>query len=152
LLISFKNCTVSFQDEILFDPAWGVYDMAVGKKIVSAFAGPADPNSFENTSKLSETKTHKLSYTDQEKALYKLYDQLRDYRANDLGGEKQLTAIFDTLKQVYPKDWLLPLELYELSKLRGYALENKLKDNLEKLAEQNEYKTLIVNGLSLCER
>ncbi|WP_417201482.1 aromatic amino acid hydroxylase [Bizionia sp.] len=151
LLISFKNCTVSFQDEILFDPAWGIYDMAVGKKVVSAYAGPADPNSFENTSKLSETKTHKLSYTDQEKALYKLYGQVRDYRTHDLGDEQQLASVFDTLKQVYPKDWLLPLELYELSKQRGYAIENQLKDYLEKLAQEEEYKTLVVNGLNLCK-
>ena len=52
ILISFKNCTVTFGDIILFEPEWGVYDMAVGKKVVSAFAGPACPNSFRNLYKV----------------------------------------------------------------------------------------------------
>jgi phenylalanine-4-hydroxylase len=32
---------------VLFQPEWGVYDMAVGKKVTSAFSGPADVNSFD---------------------------------------------------------------------------------------------------------
>jgi len=46
ILISFKNCTVTYGETVLFQPEWGIYDMAVGKKIVSAFSGPADSNSF----------------------------------------------------------------------------------------------------------
>ena len=42
LIVSFKNCTVKHYDEVLFHPDWGIYDMAIGKSIVSAFAGPAD--------------------------------------------------------------------------------------------------------------
>ena len=30
LLVSFSNCTAKLGDRILFDPAWGTYDMAVG--------------------------------------------------------------------------------------------------------------------------
>jgi phenylalanine-4-hydroxylase len=36
-LIRFKNCTVTYGETVLFQPEWGVYDMAVGKKVVSAF-------------------------------------------------------------------------------------------------------------------
>jgi phenylalanine-4-hydroxylase len=34
ILIRFKNCTVTHGETILFQPEWGVYDMAVGKKVV----------------------------------------------------------------------------------------------------------------------
>ena len=47
LLIKFKNCTVTHNDTVLFRPEWGIYDMAVGKKVISAFSGPADVNSFD---------------------------------------------------------------------------------------------------------
>jgi phenylalanine-4-hydroxylase len=36
LVFSFEQCTVTAHDgELLFDPAWGVYDMAVGDSVVS---------------------------------------------------------------------------------------------------------------------
>jgi phenylalanine-4-hydroxylase len=35
-LIRFKNCTVTHGKTVLFQPEWGVYDMAVGKKVTSA--------------------------------------------------------------------------------------------------------------------
>ena len=36
LLISLADCTVTYQDQILFQPSWGIYDMAIGKEVVSA--------------------------------------------------------------------------------------------------------------------
>ena len=36
--------------------------MAVGKEVVSAYAGAADVASFLDTSKVSETKTHKKKW------------------------------------------------------------------------------------------
>ncbi len=32
LLITFSNCTAKLGDRVLFDPAWGTYDMAVGER------------------------------------------------------------------------------------------------------------------------
>jgi len=43
-LISFTGCRVTFGAHTLFDPDWGIYDMAVGEKIISVFPGPADPS------------------------------------------------------------------------------------------------------------
>ena len=45
-MITFDECTVTYFDEVLFKPEWGLYDMAVGKEVVSAYAGPADVESF----------------------------------------------------------------------------------------------------------
>ena len=41
-LLSFSECTVTFEGKTLFQPDWGVYDMAVGSKVVSVF-GPRRP-------------------------------------------------------------------------------------------------------------
>ena len=32
ILITFKNCRVTHFETVLFDPSWGVYDMAIGKR------------------------------------------------------------------------------------------------------------------------
>ena len=53
ILISFKNCLVTYNEQVLFEPSWGIYDMVIGNIISSAFAGPADPNSFDDIYKLS---------------------------------------------------------------------------------------------------
>src|SRR5690606_24722891 len=49
ILITLGNCRVSHKGEILFRPEWGAYHMAVGKKVTSAFNGPADLGSFDLT-------------------------------------------------------------------------------------------------------
>ena len=46
LLISFKDCTVSLKEQTLFEPEWGTYDLAIGERITSVFAGAADSEQF----------------------------------------------------------------------------------------------------------
>lgn len=35
LIMTFEACTVSFENQILFRPEWGKYDMAIGSKILN---------------------------------------------------------------------------------------------------------------------
>ena len=42
MIFSFKDCTVTYKNQTLFKPEWGIYDMAVGEKITSVFSGVAD--------------------------------------------------------------------------------------------------------------
>ena len=42
VLITFSNCTTKHGDRVLFDPEWGVFDMAVGERISSVFNAAAD--------------------------------------------------------------------------------------------------------------
>ncbi|MFP4471898.1 MAG: aromatic amino acid hydroxylase, partial [Bacteroidales bacterium] len=60
LLFSFHDCSVRYKDDILFQPHWGTYDMAVGEKIVSAYTGPADPGAFRFMFPVPSEKTHKI--------------------------------------------------------------------------------------------
>ena len=113
-MISFKNCTVTNNNTILFQPEWGIYDMAVGKEIVSAYAGPASTKSFKNLGKVSENKTHKITYSKVELELHKLYKKVSKMRNSDELNIEELSEIIDLLKLNYPLDWLLPLEIFEL--------------------------------------
>lgn len=149
LLISFANCTVTYKDQVLFKPEWGVYDMAIGKEVISAYAGPADVLSFEDIGQVSETKTAKISYSSKEKELYQLYEDVRKMREKGIAIEESILFIFDILKSKFKNDWLLPLELYELAVTNDYDCKEVILDHLHRLKQRKEYKKLIENGLAL---
>ncbi len=80
ILISLKNCTVTYKEELLFKPEWGNYDMAVGKEIISAFAGPADAKSFDMITHKPSSTTIKSKKTPEREELESLYESVRNIR------------------------------------------------------------------------
>ena len=146
MLIQFTNCTVTYKNELLFSPEMGGFDMAVGKEIVSAFTGAADYNSFPITLKPSDTKTIQKAISKKERELNKLYNSVRTIRKNKASYDALMT-IFEALKRDYPSDWLLSIEIYELTK-EEVVLQHliNLKDTWPKIAH------LIDNGIDLINR
>ncbi|WP_299047194.1 aromatic amino acid hydroxylase [uncultured Polaribacter sp.] len=149
-LITFKNCTVRYLNEILFQPEWGIYDMAIGKEVVAAYSGPADVNSFLELGKVSETKTQKIRYSASEQDLYALYKEVREMRENNTVSERKIEDIFKELNRKFPSDWLLLLELYELTLHYKYKNASLILEKLEVLKCNKSYTKLIENGLALC--
>lgn len=148
VLIQFKNCTVKHLDTILFDPSWGTYDMAIGKKVVSAFSGPADINSFDLITHVPKTTTIKPKISESRLALEKMYQQIRDYREKDI--EVNVEDILAQLKNNHPKDWLLTLEIAEIAHTKQLAIKDKALQRLDELTkERPEIAHLIKNGLEL---
>ena len=150
LLIKFKNCTVTHNDTVLFQPEWGIYDMAVGKKVISAFSGPADVNSFDMINHVPSSQTIKQKKSAEREELEKLYANVRTIR------EKNSAAI--TLKEAFaavtsghPNDWLLSVEIAELAQKEGNSdLVNKVLNHLENVkTNRPEIAHLITNGLEL---
>ncbi|MDO5968418.1 aromatic amino acid hydroxylase [Flavivirga aquimarina] len=153
ILISFKNCTVTYNNTVLFQPEWGIYDMAIGKDIVSAYSGPADLNSFDMITHVPSTKTIQLKKSDEQLQLEILYQQVRDYRENK-NKTISRTKVLEQLIEKHPNDWLLPVELYELA---SNANETKLSDNILQHLEtikQNrpEVGHLIDDGLEIIKQ
>jgi phenylalanine-4-hydroxylase len=150
ILICFKNCTVTHGDTVLFQPEWGNYDMAVGKKLVSAFSGPADVNSFDLISHVPSSKTIKAKQTAERDDLEVLYQTVRSIReSNDT--TTSLEPIFEKLQNNHPNDWLLSVELIELLNIRNETnLMQQVILHLENLKKQRpEIEKLISNGLEL---
>lgn len=114
LLISFKNCTVTYGDEVLFKPEWGIYDMAVGSEIISAYAGPADADSFDQITHVPSEKMHERKVSDELKKLHALYGEVRQMRIENEINQNRLLTIFNEVKTSFPKEWLIHLEIYEL--------------------------------------
>lgn len=152
ILISFKDCTVTYKDTLLFQPDWGIYDMAIGERVVSAYAGVADSNSFDKVGKVSENKTHKIEYSSSDRRLYQMYSDVRESREEGTVTEAMLTAILKTLKEEYPQDWLLPLEMYELALKNDFRIQTEIFEYLEKLKCNKSYTLLIENGLNLLSK
>ena len=153
ILISFRNCTVRRKDEVLFRPEWGVYDMAVGESLISAFSGIADPNSFGQQFEVPKEKTHKITYSSKEKTLFELYDQVRSIRESKNISERELQFIFGQLIVNYPNDWLLPLEIYEL--LRSEQMidfRTEVKSYLDQFCLDDSVKNLVIDGIRLVDQ
>ncbi|MDN3674492.1 aromatic amino acid hydroxylase [Flavobacterium branchiarum] len=150
ILISFKNCTVTYGDTILFKPEWGNYDMAIGKKVVSAFSGPADANSFDLINSVPKTKTIKAKHSKERDELEELYKQVRSIRETN-SHETLLTSIFEKIKTNHPNDWLLSVEITELLKNSNQPqLLQEVLAHLENLKTRRpEVAHLISGGLDL---
>jgi len=150
IIISFENCTVTHNDLILFSPEWGRYNMAVGKKVVSAFSGPADYNSFDIITHLPNSNTIKAEKTPEREELESYYREIRNLRENNLAIENAI-EIFKIVSNKYPNDWLLSLEIAEIFHLQ--KAENSLKEvviHLNNLkTKRPEVSHLIDNGLKL---
>lgn len=149
IILEIHHATVRHNGEvILVEPA---YSMAVGEKIVSAFAGPADVEAFQPTVFVPHEKMHKLTYDETDLRLHELYRIVRQAR-NDEQFIPRLPSLWKTVVLDFPDDWLLPLEILEvLQSQAGYEeLSNEIRNYLEKKRDENPpLEKLITNGLSL---
>jgi phenylalanine-4-hydroxylase len=156
LLLTFENCTVAYKDQKLFEPAWGLYDLALGEKVTSVFGGPADRETYGDTDDFVARRVPKRQITASQKELYHQYQKVRDLREQKISGielEKNLEPLLATQEQKFPEDWLLLLESYELLLHRaskGSSLTEKVLSKLRKFQSQHpEQKSVIEDGLFL---
>ncbi len=151
ILMTFHNCTTTdINGEILFDPSWGVYDMAIGDSVVSVFGGSADQQHYPlykaPSSHVTETQTHDQGTLDQ----FKLYDRLRLQREELNAGNCE--TLLTEINELIGVDWLLLFEAIELGNLNNID-----KLTIESLTEKlmscrscgnDEVKTLIDYGVA----
>jgi phenylalanine-4-hydroxylase len=150
IIISFKNCTVTHGETVLFRPEWGNYDMVVGKKVVSGFSGPADVNSFDMVTHVASTTTIKAKKSTEREELEVLYKNIRAIRENN-PAKITLKEAFAAVSANHPNDWLLSVEIAELAeKQNNQELLQKTLNHLENLKiKRPEIAHLITNGLEL---
>lgn len=147
LLITFTDCTVIDEKEtVLFAPSWGLYDMAVGERIVSVFCGAADKDAFEEIALKSNTGTHHVQYDGRTLELHKLYEQVRNRRQN--GGDYGfLGNVWMTLQKNHHDDWLCPLEILEILEHEQVEpeLAGEIRSFLEHKAKNEPEVTKLIN-------
>ncbi len=114
ILIRFKHCTVRYHDEILFEPTWGIYDMAVGKEVVSGYAGPADLDSFDLITHEIKDDYVPRAPSDRERA----FGRMHAFRE----GKEPTSAFesfFELVESTFADEWLLLLEAFEYASTQG---------------------------------
>lgn len=151
ILIEFEDCTVTYKDRVLFAPEDGILRLAVGSRIVSAFAGSADYRSYDNLYHVSLTETKKIEKSAAVLELERLYSEIKMLRTENSISIDTINRVFNTLKENYPLEWLLHIELYELlDKTEETVLKSGIITQLEtiKLAKP-KVAHLIEDGLAL---
>ena len=148
MILSFEDCSVTYNDEVLFQSEWGTYDMAIGESIVSVFSGTADMAVFSKDNPFVPTElTHKIQYNDKRLELHKLYQQVRDIREGR-ASKDNLVNVWQEL-QGHTDDWLCAVEILEIS--GNESLNDDIKSFLQNTTVDDTTKGLIQDSLSLLQ-
>jgi phenylalanine-4-hydroxylase len=156
-LLSFSNCLVKLGDRTLFDPSWGTFDMAVGSKIDSVFAGPADRKNYGLTDSFAKKKVPQRPLDASAQALNQIYEQIRELR-NQSGPvtPNDLEPIAKDLEDHHPQDWLARLEILEIGHQHKWSpnpLIDEIHHRLEQIKLDKPEKTMVIDdGLAIAHK
>jgi phenylalanine-4-hydroxylase len=153
VLISFSDCTVNYQDRVLFEPSWGAFDMAVGARVSSVFNGAADNDAYNQVALIPKERTIKVPSDAKRKRLENLYAQVRKIRESKTGYER-LGEIWETQQAEHSEDWLLSMEIYEILSTPDQQpdLKARIQNFLaEKTATMKDFEILISWGFRLVD-
>lgn len=130
LLLSFHDCTVTdLHGRVLFEPAWGQYDMAVGAVVDSVYGGTADRERYQLYKTVPATSCVRV---EADAVLQGLYTRVAALR--DAGGTEGLSAGLDA----YPDEWLLRVELLDAGAAVDGALRRRALADLQCVAAERE--------------
>ena len=147
MLITFKDCLIMHKEEALFTPDLGLYHLAVGKDVISAYAGPADHDSFDLIRHVKSDPTP-IASSDRDKRLNRHFSLIREMRESTGDDQVLDTSFIDTCSERFPEEWLLWLELYELCLMRKERNAQKCLLHLRAIKEnQKEKAHLIQSGI-----
>jgi phenylalanine-4-hydroxylase len=154
VLLSFADCKVTDKEGLVFfEPAWGMFDMAIGDTIVSVFNGSADKNALEDQLYVSEQPTHQPNYTAKDLQYQSLFKQIRTYR-EEAKADDTLHQIWQGIKNNFETDWLGAMELLELADTMPteQALVGELRTYLNAQSlNYPAYSKLIKDGLKIID-
>ena len=154
VLLSFADCKVTdTEGNVFFEPAWGMFDMAIGDNIVSVFNGSADKKIFEDQLHISEQPTHQQNYTAKDLQYQSLFKEIRAYREQGKSDDS-LNQIWQQIKNDFETDWLGTMELLELAdtmpsqQVLADALRAQLNTQFKKYPA---FSKLIKDGLTIID-
>lgn len=128
LVFTFEKCTVqTSRGEVLFQPDWGTYDMAVGDAVVSVYGGSADRDAYP-LHQPSDSKAQQVEEYDPD--TLQLFECYRDIRAlreeaakqNISTAKDKVATLLNKIRQLMQSkseqmDWLLVFEAVELAQI-----------------------------------
>ena len=154
-IVTINDCAVTHNDEILFSPDWGEYDLILGEQITSVYGGPADIDKYYTLkNKYERISSNKTITSNSDTRLNKIYLQIRDFRNTGNKEYEILHSLFENLVNNYPKDWLAKIEIYEIISNKGLKWEEPLKTSIMRNLEnaERELAQAIKNSIRLIEK
>jgi phenylalanine-4-hydroxylase len=156
LYLTWIDCTVTRGAHRYFEPAWGEFDMPLGEAVTSVFGGPADRGTYGDYDMggVSTQPGRQSPFTEDEKKIFSMYSKIREIRQNQpAGGGASLDSVVQQVLSDYPDEWLLALEIFEMSgrKTVSEAMDVKLFDLLVNLQRTSSPVTsdLIAKGMKI---
>ncbi|WP_439106677.1 aromatic amino acid hydroxylase [Congregibacter sp.] len=139
LILSFSDCTVTTLDgRVLFQPAWGRYDMTVGGRIASVFGGVADREQYQLYRPLPRTTTPSEEPDAKLMVAYAVLGPGKDAACVVNGAEAQL--ILACLDE-FPREWLLRAEILLAGPDRiSNEMVNRARAELDALVEDPQHR------------
>lgn len=149
-LIYFEECLVNYQREALFTPEMGIYCMMVGKEIVSAYAGPADDDSFDLIHHKTSDEQQVVISPERQRSIDLLNDIKEARQAESLSGN-DISELVNRADLTQKNQWLIGLELIELAQQHHLVkVVTDLDSQLQRLAEEHpDIAHLIRDGLAM---
>jgi phenylalanine-4-hydroxylase len=147
----FTNATVTYQNQIYFQPDWGDFDVVTGQQVISVFGGPADRIKYGEITDFVAKKIQANIFTDQQKELFQAFQNIRNIRQNNAATQNQIFDLFKSFKVAFPNEWLLFIELLELSTKANHSekLIAEIKMYLQMIKEKNIYLSPVIDdGIS----
>lgn len=152
-LLRFADCRVSWGDRLLFDPAWGEFDLACGLDVLSVSGGWVD-GQIDPQDLPTEPALMKCNLDEGNRALNALYAEVRRIREQAAWSASELARLEEIaveLDRSHPEDWLLRLELLELAERLPAERGEALRTTLDVLAGHGEdMRQLVTRGTALC--
>ncbi len=126
IVLNLSKATVKRQEQLLYSPDWGPFDMAIGESVNSVFAGPADRSRFGATDEFVTKQVPPRNYTKEQLSLHDLYRNVRRLRDERTTlSQSQTQGRFDDLVDTYLKisqdEWLPGIELLEIASEAGLS-------------------------------
>ena len=118
LVLTFTDCLIKDKKkEVLYQPSWGEFDLAVGDEVISVFSGLLDPVAYKLKDDFKPSKVPKKTYSKKQKEIFEIYKEIEALK----GGKKEISKkLKPLLSKIKGKkgSWLMGLEL--LDKLKRY--------------------------------
>ena len=153
ILITFTECTVKHDDDILFQPEWGNYDLICGDKITSVFGGPSDSEKFYMHINSDDEKYNQYNIkrsNDENRNLNKLFEKIDNLNKS----KKNISKLYKIYQEMIKKsidDWLLKYQFLEFTNCnRNIDWINDIYLDLKKISNRNnDLSRAIKRGLNL---
>ena len=116
--------------------------------MVSVFGGPADRKSYGDTDDFVAARVPTPNYSTEQKAIFALYQNIRDYRRSRPEWSDSTTmALFDKCLNEANDKWLLFVELLEIALMSKLSpvLTKKIETHLQTIKSNNEKLTSVID-------